>query len=153
MANRMWGSKIATAVALAVALAASRAVVAADMAGAAATPKGDLKWTEAGIPGVRTAVAQGDMAKGSSHFYLSYPAGFVSPVHHHSPDHYATTVSGSLVLVVDGKEHRLPPGSFFAFTGKARHAVRCEGPDACVMFIDARAPWDVVPEKKAEAKP
>jgi hypothetical protein len=49
---------------------------------------------------------------------------------------------------VEGKEQRLPPGSFFAFTGKARHAARCEGREACVMFIDARGPWDVVPEAK-----
>jgi len=151
MADRMRGLRGATSVALA--LAVTQAVVAADMAGAAATPKGDLKWTEAGIPGVRTAAVGGDMAKGPSHFYLRYSAGLVTPVHHHSPDHYATTVSGSLVLVLDGNEHRLPPGSYFAFTGKARHAARCEGIEDCVMFIDARGPWDVVPEKKADAKP
>jgi quercetin dioxygenase-like cupin family protein len=88
------------------------------------------------------------MKKGASHFYLKYAGGFAAPVHHHSPDHYATTVSGNLVLVVDGKEHRLPPGSYFAFTGKAKHAGRCEGTEACVMFIDARGPWDVVLPKK-----
>ena len=96
---------------------------------------------------------QGDLAKGASHFYLRYPAGFVSPVHHHSADHYATTVSGSLSLTADGKEHRLGPGSFFAFTGKAAHVARCAGPEACVMFIDARGAWDVVVEQKAAAKP
>lgn len=115
---------------------------------AVSTKAADLKWTGAGIPGVSTAVVDGDMAKGPSHFFLKYDAGLVTPVHHHSPDHYATTVSGSLVLVADGKEQRLPPGSFFAFTGKAAHAARCEGSEACVMFIDARGAWDVVPEAK-----
>jgi hypothetical protein len=81
-----------------------------------------LKWINAGIPGVDTAVVKGDMKKGASHFYLKYAGGFAAPVHHHSPDHFATTVTGNLVLVVDGKEHRLPPGSYFAFTGKAKHA-------------------------------
>jgi quercetin dioxygenase-like cupin family protein len=91
------------------------------------------------------------MAKGPSHFYLKYDAGLVTPLHHHSPDHYATTISGSLILVVDGKEHRLAPGSYFAFTGKAAHVARCEGSEACVMFIDARGAWDVVPETKTDA--
>jgi quercetin dioxygenase-like cupin family protein len=113
----------------------------------AVVAKADLEWSDAGIPGVRTAAVEGDMAKGPSHFYLSYPAGFVAPRHHHSPDHYVTTLSGSLVLVVEGRDVRLAPGSFFAFTGKAAHAVRCEGTEACVMFIDARGAWDVVPEK------
>ena len=112
-----------------------------------ATPKASLKWAEAGIPGVKTSVVQGDMAKGPSHFYLKYPAGFTAPRHHHTPDHYATTVAGQLVLVVDGKDQRLAPGSYFAFTDKAVHPARCEGSEDCVMFIDARGPWDVVPDK------
>src|SRR5262245_4696730 len=111
-------------------------------------PAADLKWVGAGVPGVATAVVKGDMGKGPSHFYLKYDAGFVAPVHHHSPDHYVTTIAGNLVLIVDGKEHRLAPGSYFAFTDKAKHAARCEGTQACVMFIDARGAWDVVPEKK-----
>ena len=131
---------------LAAALAGGLTVRAAAEA-ADATPQASLKWTDAGVPGVSTAQVQGDMAKGPSHFYLRYAGGFVSPKHHHSPDHYATTVSGTLVLVVSGKEQRLLPGSYFAFTNKAVHAARCEGTQACVMFIDARGPWDVVVEK------
>jgi quercetin dioxygenase-like cupin family protein len=129
----------------------SAAAIAQAPGKAVAKPAADLKWTPAGVPGVSTAAVEGDMAKGASHFYLKYDAGFTAPVHHHSPDHFATTVSGNLVLIVEGKEQRLAPGSFFAFTGKARHAVRCEGKEACVMFIDARAPWDVVPEAKSES--
>src|SRR5262245_61691184 len=79
---------------------------------AVVAPKGDIKWSDAAIPGVKIAAVDGDMAKGASHFYLSYPAGFVTPVHHHSADHYVTTVSGSLVLIADGKEQKLSPGSF-----------------------------------------
>jgi quercetin dioxygenase-like cupin family protein len=132
-------------------LVAVAALVALGRSGAAelpvATPKASLKWAEAGIPGVKTAAVQGDLAKGPSHFYLSYPAGFVSPRHHHTPDHYVTTVSGTLVLVAGGQEHRLAPGSYFAFTDKMPHVARCEGSEPCVMFVDARGPWDVVPEK------
>lgn len=108
--------------------------------------KSALKWANAGIPGVSTAPAEGDQAKGPSHFYLRYAAGFVAPLHRHSPDHFVTTVSGTLVLIVDGEEHRLSPGSYFELTSKAPHAARCEGSEDCIMFVDARGAWDVVPE-------
>jgi mannose-6-phosphate isomerase-like protein (cupin superfamily) len=118
---------------------------------AVVTSQSSLKWSDAGIPGVSTAAVEGDLAKGPSRFYLRYAAGFAAPVHHHSPDHYVTTVTGNLVLIVDGKEQRLAPGSYFAFTGKAPHAARCEGSVDCVMFVQALGAWDVVPEKSASA--
>jgi quercetin dioxygenase-like cupin family protein len=111
-------------------------------------PAADVKWSDAGIPGVATAGADGDMKKGASHFFLRYAAGFVAPLHHHSPDHHGVLVSGNLVLIAGGKETRLAPGSYFSFKGKAAHGARCEGAQDCVMFIDARGRWDVVPEKK-----
>ena len=111
---------------LAVATLALGPALAQGASNAVFTPASDLKWIGAGVPGVATAVVKGDMGKGPSHFYLKYDAGFVAPVHHHSPDHYVTTVAGNLVLIVDGKEHRLAPGSYFAFTGRAKHAARCE---------------------------
>ena len=135
--------KVATTLAALAVLGACLGATAAD-SGAAAASRDSLRWTEAGIPGVKVAVVQGDQAAGASHFYLKYAAGFVAPRHFHSPDHYATTVSGQLVLVLDGKQQRLPPGSFFALKDKAVHAARCEGTEDCVMFIDARGAWDVV---------
>jgi quercetin dioxygenase-like cupin family protein len=116
------------------------------------TPVADVKWASAGVPGVSIAPVEGDMQKGPSHFYLKYDAGFSAPAHHHSPDHYVTTVSGTLVLTVDGKENRLAPGSYFALLGKAKHTARVEGDQPCVMFIDARGPWDVVMEEGTTAK-
>jgi quercetin dioxygenase-like cupin family protein len=132
-------------------LALAFAATAAAAGKSTVTSKTDVKWTASTIPGVSTAAVEGDMTKGPSHFYLKYAKGFVAPLHHHSPDHFATTVSGQLVLIMDGKESTLAPGSFFAFTGMAAHGARCEGTEDCVMFIDARGPWDVVLE--AAAKP
>ena len=112
------------------------------------TPASDLKWIGAGVPGVETAVVKGDMAKGASHFYLKYAAGFVAPVHHHSPDHYVTTVAGNLVLD-RGRQGASPRRRARTSPSPARrkHAARCEGAQDCVMFIDARGAWDVVPDE------
>ena len=51
------------------------------------------------------------------------------------------------MLIVDGMEHRLPARSYFALIGGKPHAASVEGKEDCVMFVDAKGPWDVVPEK------
>lgn len=137
----------AVPLAAALVVAVAGAALAQGSGKAVVTSQASLKWSEAGIPGVSTAPVDGDPAKGPSRFYLKYASGLVTPVHHHSSDHFVTTVSGNLVLILDGKEQRLAPGSYFAFTGKAKHAARCETGADCVMFVQALSPWDVVPEK------
>jgi quercetin dioxygenase-like cupin family protein len=100
------------------------------------------------------AVLDGDPGKGSGHFLLKLPDGFAAPLHHHSSDHFVTVVSGTLSLTVDGTETRLPAGSFFVFRGKKEHLTRCEPGSDCVLSVDVRGKWDVVPEKAAAgAKP
>lgn len=121
--------------------------IAEDAGLAVVTPNAELKWKDAGIPGVSAAVVEGDMEKGASRFYLKYATGLKAPLHHHSPDHFVTVVSGTLVLTIDGKEHTLPAGSYFSLTGGKPHAARVDGKEDCVMFIQAMGPWDVVLEK------
>ena len=108
--------------------------------------KADLKWKDMGN-GVTAASVSGDMEKGASRFFLKYPVGLVTPKHHHSADHYATVVSGTITLAVGGKEHRLGPGSYFALTNKASHTAKVEGNEEAVFFIQADGPWNVVMEK------
>jgi quercetin dioxygenase-like cupin family protein len=132
-------------------VAASLAAVAAPAVAkpiATLTPASALKWGDVpGFPGLQISVAQGDPTKGASHFFLKFAKGFAAPVHHHHADHYVTVLSGTLVLGVDGKETRLPPGSYFAFVGEKPHSTRCEAAADCVLAIDARGTWDVVAEK------
>jgi quercetin dioxygenase-like cupin family protein len=141
------------AVAMAAALtAATVAPIEAGAKGGSATltPAADFKWTDVeGFPGVKVAALQGDPAKGANHVMLKLPSGFSAPLHHHTADHYVTVVTGTLVLTVDGKETKLPPGSYFAFTGKKSHLTKCDAGADCTVFIDNRAKWDVVPEDKA----
>lgn len=113
----------------------------------AVVSKADLKWKDMGIPGVAAACVSGDMEKGKSRFYLKYPVGFETPSHHHTADHYVTVVSGTITLTVDGKAHKLGPGSYFELLGGAPHVAKVEGTEEAVMFIEADSPWDVVMEK------
>jgi quercetin dioxygenase-like cupin family protein len=120
------------------------------------TPAADLKWVEppGAPPGVKAAVVSGDPTKGPHHAFTKFAAGFAAPVHHHTADHHVVVVAGTLVLVVDGKDVTLPPGSYFSFTKKMKHATRCEAGAECILFSDVRGKWDVViaEEKKAPKK-
>lgn len=120
----------------------------------------DLKWNDVpNFPGVKMAVASGDPGKGAAHFFIKFGPGFAAPMHHHNSDHFVTVVAGTLVLNIDGKDVKLPAGSYFSFTGKKTHTTKCDTGADCVLFLDARGKWDVIPEaapkadaKKADAK-
>jgi quercetin dioxygenase-like cupin family protein len=120
---------------------------AAKVPGAEFMPAADIKWNDVpGFSGVQLAPLDGDPSKGPSHFLLKFVGGFSAPIHHHSSNHFVTVVSGTLVLTIDGKEHKLPAGSFFKFSDKTKHMTRCEPGAECVLSIDVRGKWDVVPD-------
>ncbi len=130
-----------------VAMIAASTALAVGVGNSAVVANADLKWKDMGVPGIAAAPVSGDMEKGASRFFLKYPVGFVSPKHHHSADHHVTVVSGTITLTVDGKDHKLGPGSYFSLTDKAPHVAKVEGEEEAVFFIQADGVWDVVMEK------
>ena len=118
------------------------------------TAAADLKWNDVpNFPGVKMAVTSGDPAKGAAHFFMKFAPGFAAPMHHHNSDHFVTVVAGTLILNIDGKDAKLPAGSYFSFSGKKHHATRCDTGAECVLFLDARGKWDVIPEAAPKAEP
>jgi quercetin dioxygenase-like cupin family protein len=61
-------------------------------------------------------------------------------------------LAGTLVLAIDGKEQKLPAGSYFSFTGRKPHATRCDAGADCMLAVDARGKWDVVAPKATAKK-
>jgi quercetin dioxygenase-like cupin family protein len=111
-------------------------------------PASDVKWVDVPtMTGVQMAVLQGDPHKGPHHSMVKFSPGFTSPKHHHSANHYVAVLAGTLVLTVDGTEHKLPAGSYFSFASKKQHITHCEEGNECILFIDARGKWDVVPDE------
>jgi len=133
-------------VSVSVVLMAGASMQAAAAGSAVVLAKDDLKWKDMGN-GVSAAPVSGDMDKGASRFYLKYPVGLVTPKHHHDADHYVTVVSGSITLTVNGKEHKLGPGAYFALTDKVSHTAKVEGKEDALFFIQADGPWNVAVDK------
>lgn len=110
----------------------------------------EIKWMDvAEFPGVQHADVEGNSMKGPHHAFMKFKAGFNAPMHTHTANHYVTTLAGTFILTTpDGVEHKLSPGSFFSFKNKAKHSTKCaEGAD-CIISLDVRGKWDVVPEKQ-----
>ena len=122
---------------------------------AVVVPVGDLKWVDAGTetPGVQYAAVAGDPMKGAGKFFVKLPSGFSVGLHHHTADHFVTVVSGTLVLTIDGKDVKLPAGSYFSFTKAKPHATACAAGADCVLAMDTRDKWDVVPEAPPATPP
>ena len=133
-------------IALAAALVSVASVLAAETGKSVVLAKADLKWKSMGN-GIAAAPVSGDMDKEPSRFFLKYPAGLVTPMHHHTANHHVTMISGAITLTVGGKEHRLGPGAYFMLADRAPHIAKVEGTEDAVMFIQAEAPWDVVMKK------
>lgn len=109
----------------------------------------DFKWSAVpDTPGVQVAVVEGDLTKGNHHAMHKFAAGTTVPMHHHTADTFATVITGTIILTVDGTEHRLPAGSFFSYKKKQPHATACAAGAECILSIDARGKWDVMMEKK-----
>ena len=121
--------------------------------GALLVSAADLKWNDVPeMTGVQMAVVDGDPSKGASHFFIKFAGGFSAPLHHHTANHYVTVVSGTVALTVDGKEHKLPAGSFFSFSNKVKHTTSCAAGADCVLSVDTRGKWDVKIEGEKTAK-
>jgi quercetin dioxygenase-like cupin family protein len=136
---------LGTAIAAAVFSAAF--VVAGEPSKTVVLPAPELQWKVVNDAGVAVAPVAGDMEKGACRFFLKYPAGLVTPMHHHTANHHVTLISGSITLTVGGKEYRLGPGAYFMLADRAVHTARVEGNEDAVFFIDAEAAWDVVMAK------
>jgi glyoxylate utilization-related uncharacterized protein len=132
--------------AIAAALLSAAFVFAGEAGKSVVVAKADLKWKALGN-GIAAAPVSGDMDKGQSRFFLKYPVGLVTPMHHHTANHHVTIVSGSITLTVGGKQHRLGPGAYFMLADRAAHIAKVEGNEEAVFFIQAEAPWDVVMAK------
>lgn len=137
--------KHAIAISIRAVLLAGAPLLAIGAGPTAVVAKADLEWKDMGN-GIAAAPVSGDMEKGASRFFLRYPVGLVTPDHYHDADHYATVVSGTITLTVDGKDHKLGPGAYFALTDKAPHVAKVEGNEDVVFFIQADGAWNVVME-------
>lgn len=107
----------------------------------------ERKWIapSRSLPGTEMAVLWGDPARDAHGAMHRFRAGSVAPLHHHTSDQRMVVVSGTLFVTPEGEpERKLGAGSFFAFSGRKSHAIRCDSSSECVLYAEAAGAWDVV---------
>lgn len=106
-----------------------------------------LKWEpNPGAPEVKMATVWGDAKKGAHGAFHKFPAGFTAPLHTHSADLRAVVISGTMIEAgEDGKETKLPPGSFFAQPHTVKHVTKCDTGSECVIYATANKAFDFHP--------
>ena len=139
-----------TLVALAAVSAATPSAAQSAAPAASVVAAGELKWTQVPDTPAKMATVRGDAAKGPHASFMKLPGGFSAPLHSHSADHDVVVVSGTLTMTPEGSAaKKLGPGSWFEFTGKKKHVTTCDAGADCVLFIAAKAAWDLVPAEAA----
>ncbi len=86
------------------------------------------------FPGLRARLIHTDRV---THSWVEVDAGATFPEHQHPHEQIVTVLEGELELVVEGKVHRLKPGTVFVIPPDARHSGR--GVTTC-RVLDAFAP-------------
>lgn len=110
----------------------------------------DLTWVEdPKRPGTWRALGEGNPDKGPAHFFLKYEKGFAGGEHYHTYDHGGWVLQGTVILVIDGQETKLPPGSFYFIKGRKLHIAKCDPGGECIMTVSVKGKWDAVPAKPA----
>ena len=133
-------------VALATVSAATQSAAQSAASTARIVAGGELKWVDVPDTPAKMATVKGDAAKGPHASFIKLPAGFSAPLHSHSADHDVVVVAGTLTMTPEGgAAKKLGPGSWFEFTGKKKHVTTCDAGADCVLFIAAKAAWDLVP--------
>lgn len=112
-------------------------------------PADQYKWADMpGAPaGITSQVLWGDPAKGPSGALHKFAAGTQVPLHHHTAEHRIVVISGTMIFTPEGgTATRMPAGSYAHFAGGEKHTTACDAASECVVFVDAKGKWDVVPE-------
>jgi anti-sigma factor ChrR (cupin superfamily) len=140
-----------TLVALATVSAATQSAAQSAAPTASIVAAGELKWVDVPDTPAKLATVKGDSAKGPHASFIKLPAGFSAPLHSHSADHQVAVAAGTLTMTPEGgTAKKLGPGSWFEFTGKKKHVTTCDAGADCVLFIVAKAAWDLVPAVAAK---
>lgn len=106
-----------------------------------------LKWVpNPAATGVMMATVWGDPAKGPFGAFNKFVPGFTAPLHTHTANLRIVVISGTMAMAgADGKEMKLPPGSFYTQPNTFPHVTKCLAGSDCVTYVEADGKWDLKP--------
>ena len=109
----------------------------------------DLQWGDCPAifpPGCRISVLRGNPAEPGADVFLRVPAGYTIPAHSHTSAERMVLVSGQLDVTYAGHPTvSLQRGDYAYGPALLPHAARCNGAEACTLFIAFNDAVDALP--------
>ncbi len=133
MPRHMPTSRFSAAFTIVAALSLPADAAAENEAAAVMKPANTLEWVAPNkIP---FSYVWGDFKQDAHGEFVHFPAGFVSPVHHHSNGYHGVIIEGVLMNPMGRAEsaENLPAGSYYFVPGDALHTTRCISDQDCVI--------------------
>jgi quercetin dioxygenase-like cupin family protein len=109
----------------------------------------DLQWGDCPAifpPGCKISVLHGNPAEPGADVFLRVPPGYTIPAHSHTSAERMVLVSGQLDVTYSGHPTVSLKGGDYAY-GPAMlpHTARCNGAEACTLFIAFDSAVDALP--------
>jgi quercetin dioxygenase-like cupin family protein len=115
----------------------------------------DLQWGDCPAifpPGCKIAVLHGNPAEPGADVFLRVPPGYTIPAHSHTSAERMVLVSGQLDVTYAGHPTvSLKRGDYAYGPAALPHTARCNGGEACTLFIAFNGAVDALPFEGAIA--
>jgi quercetin dioxygenase-like cupin family protein len=109
----------------------------------------DLQWGDCPAifpPGCKISVLHGNPAEPGADVFLRVPSGYAIPAHSHTSAERMVLVSGQLdVTYVGHPTVSLKRGDYAYGPAMLPHKARCNGTEACTLFIAFNSAVDALP--------
>jgi quercetin dioxygenase-like cupin family protein len=109
----------------------------------------DLQWGDCPAifpPGCKIAVLHGNPAEPGADVFLRVPSGYTIPAHSHTSAERMVLVSGQLDVTYAGHPAvSLKRGDYAFGPAKLPHTARCNGAEACPLFLAFNSAVDALP--------
>lgn len=108
-----------------------------------------LQWADCPAlfpPGCKMTVLHGNPAEPGADVFLRVPSGYTIPAHSHTSAERMVLVSGRLDVTYTGHDPvSLKRGDYAYGPPGLPHTARCNGPEACTLFIAFNSAVDALP--------
>jgi quercetin dioxygenase-like cupin family protein len=124
---------------------------------AASQSDANLQWADCPAlfpPGCKMTVLHGDPGAPAADVFLRVPAGYTIPAHSHTSAERMILVTGQLDVTYAGHATvSLERGDYAYGPPQLPHIARCNGPEACTLFIAFNSAVDALPYAGAIPRP
>jgi len=112
-------------------------------------PATQLHFEATGVGLLQAAPAYGQMTQGSHGTFVKLPAGYSTPLHHHTDGYYAVVIQGVVAneQSTSAKDRPLGPGSYWFQKGNEDHVTKCVSKVDCITFVSQSGKFDFIPTK------